>query len=84
MSNRREQRTRTPGQIREQMAGAERLAPGVWLDREGYVHFSVPEILAHLGLPDTPDTRALVNRMAAETIAKVAPESVIVETEIEN
>jgi hypothetical protein len=84
MSHRREHRTLTPAQVREQMAGAQRLGPGVWLDRQGYVHFSVPEILKHLGLPDTPEHRDLVNRTAAEMIATLAPDAVIVENELEN
>jgi hypothetical protein len=74
----------TRAQVRDQMAGAQQLAPGVWRDRAGYVHFSVPEILAHLGLPDTPATRDLVNRIAAETIARVAPDATIIENELES
>jgi len=54
-----EQRTITPEQATEQMRGAQRVAPGIWIDREGYVHISVPELLAHFGWPDTPENRAI-------------------------
>jgi hypothetical protein len=38
------------------------VAPGVWEDGNGHLHFSIPEIHDFLGLPSTPneieDTRA--------------------------
>ena len=34
-----------------------KIAPGVYEDAGGAVHFSVPELLAHLHIPDTPENR---------------------------
>ena len=31
------------------------LAPGMWLDMDDQLHFSIPDILKHLGLPNTPE-----------------------------
>lgn len=84
MSNRRIQRTLTPAQAAEKLEGSRRLMPGVWLDREGYVHFSMPEILKELGLPDTPESRAFVNEQLSEMLGALSPDAVIVETELEN
>lgn len=46
----------------EQQQGGEYLAPGVWIDREGALHFSVPDILEHLGLPNTDAGRESARR----------------------
>lgn len=49
------------------------LAPGIWLDADDVLHFAIPEILAHLGLPDTPDDRALAGAVIVKVMARLAP-----------
>lgn len=40
------------------------IAPGIWIDGNDNVHFAVPEILAHLNVPDTPENREIVAEIA--------------------
>lgn len=55
----------TPQEMDAQRAGSTRLAPGVWVDADGDVHFSVPELLAMVDLEDTPANREEVAQMVA-------------------
>jgi hypothetical protein len=36
--------------------------PGVWIDDDGGMHFSVPDLLKHFGWPDDAEHRALVEQ----------------------
>ncbi len=74
--------TLTPQQVRESKAGAEVLSPGVWIDRRGGLHFSLPEILRELGLPDTPADREMLTQMIVEMMARVSPGAPIIETDV--
>ena len=47
-------------EIDQQFIGSTRVAPGIWLDAHGAVHFSVPELLALINLEDTPGNRSAV------------------------
>jgi len=58
----------TPAEIADQQVGAERLAPGVWRDRAGGIHFSIPELLAEFELEDTPENQRAVVAILLETI----------------
>lgn len=58
--------------------------PGVWEDMDGGLHFSLPDILAHLKLPDTPENRAQFTEVLREMMAKVNPQAKIIERETEN
>lgn len=78
---RREHRTFTPQQAREIRVGGEYLGPGVWVDRHGMMHFSVPEILQHFGLPDTPEQREHATRELGDLLAEFAPDAQIIETD---
>jgi hypothetical protein len=42
------------------LPGSRRVAPGIWIDRWGDVHFSVPELLALFALEDTVENREQV------------------------
>ena len=64
-----EVRQLTPHEIEEQYRGAVRLAPGIWLDARGDVHWSVPELLALVDLEDTPENREAVAAIA-ENVAR--------------
>lgn len=66
-------RTLTPQQVAAQQVGSRRVAPGIWLDANGDVHFSVPELLALVDLADTPENREAVVEMAIETFRAQNP-----------
>ena len=76
-----EQRKVGAGEIDRQRAGGQTLGPGVWIDRKGDLHFSVPDVLAFLGVEDTSDNRALFQQIVREQIAERSPDATIVEQE---
>lgn len=61
-------RTVTPREFSDQQQGHTRIAPGIWIDRDGDVHYSIPELLALVQLPDTPANRAQVAEMIARDL----------------
>jgi hypothetical protein len=63
----------TPDQIADQQRGSTRIAPGIWQDRDGAIHFSITELLAMVQLEDTPAHRAEVERMIRAQLAQYAP-----------
>jgi len=70
----------TPGQMsskRDQLG--RRIAPGIWQDVEGNPHFSIPELLALVGLPDTPEHHDRLKASLRELLASEMPEAKIVE-----
>jgi hypothetical protein len=52
------------------------LGPGVWVDTDGGLHFSAPEIMAHFGLPDTEESRT----QCMELLQEQLPEGAIIIT----
>lgn len=77
----REHRMLTPEEVRKSKVGALVIAPGIWIDRHQGVHFSIPDILQHLGLPDTPEDRLLATRAIDDMLAEVAPGTQVVLTD---
>jgi hypothetical protein len=55
--------------------------PGVWEDQDGALHFSLPDILAHLGLADTPENQAMAEQVLRELLAKDSPRTEIIKRE---
>lgn len=53
------------------------LAPGIWEDQTGKAHFSIPEMLAHVGLEDTPENREQAKLMFVELMKKFHPNTEI-------
>jgi len=51
--------------------GGRRLAPGFWLDRDGALHVSVPELRALVNLPETPEERAVLADVIDDLIEKI-------------
>lgn len=49
----------TEEQRQRMVAGGTRIAPGIWEDKAGDIHFSVPELLEWFGWPDDDQHRAL-------------------------
>ena len=76
-----QRRTVTPAQVEDQRRGSTRIAPGIWQDRHGGIHFSVPELLALVELSDTPEHREAVVRMVREQFeaAGGAPNALIIQ-----
>ena len=77
-------RTVTPDQVKDMLAGARRLGPGVWADRDGAIHFSVPELLRAFGWPDDAKHRLLVHQVIRTTMAERYPDVPITELELES
>jgi len=68
----------TPAEIEDQRRGSTRIAPGLWRDRHGHLHVSIPELLALVELEDTPANRAEVERIAREAWSRNVPGAIIV------
>jgi hypothetical protein len=77
-------RTVTPREIAAQRRGSTRIAPGIWIDAEGHGHISIPELLAMVDLPDTPDHRERVAELAEHVIRRVHPDATIVRQDPES
>lgn len=59
----------------------QRLAPGVWVDKEGAVHFSILEILSFFKVKDTAENRDKLTAMIREQLLESDPNMTIVERE---
>jgi hypothetical protein len=57
------------------------LAPGFWEDTDGAVHISIPDVLAHFGLEDTPENRSLAVSYIRGGLAEMAPTAKTIETD---
>jgi hypothetical protein len=49
-----------------------RYGPGIWEDTEGALHFSLPDILSHFGLEDTPENEAWLQEQMVALVRKNA------------
>lgn len=58
-----------------------RILPGLWFDMEDNAHFSIPEILAHLGMPDTPENHVLMRKAINDVIKREQPDAKIINRE---
>lgn len=74
----REHRSLTPSQVRRQQQAGEYLMPGVWIDREGGLHFSIPEILKAEGIADTPEAREHATRIFEELLRELQPQATVI------
>ena len=61
--------------------GGHYLAPGIWVDRAGGLHFSIPELLALFGWPDDATHRAIVLQAVRDVAARQAPDCELIEAE---
>lgn len=71
----------TRGEVLEQRIGATYIAPGIWRDRNGGIHYSVPELLEIVELPDTPENRAAVAALVRRTLEAQGASLVILQEE---
>jgi len=55
------------------------IAPGIWEDTAGGIHYNVPELLALFDLPDTPEDRARAMASIKDTLSKQVPWTKIIE-----
>lgn len=69
----------TPQQARQQRQGGEYLAPGIWVDRHGGLHFSLPEILAFFQVEDTPENQDRLKGLMREVFGRECPDATLVE-----
>lgn len=74
----REHRSLTHTQIVRQQQSGMYLMPGVWIDREGGLHFSIPEILKAEGIADTPEAREHATRLFEEMLREQQPQATLI------
>ena len=55
------------------------LPRGLWVDKNGDPHFSIPDVLAEMGLPHTLENVAACREALEETIRSVRPDVQIVQ-----
>lgn len=53
----------------------EQLAPGLWVDANGQLHVSVPDLLKALELEDTPDNREMAQQTLIEAVKLHVPDA---------
>lgn len=56
----------------------ERIAPGIWRDANGDIHWSIPELLAMVEFEDTPENQAQVEKMLEDLMRKENPDVKII------
>jgi len=66
-------RTVTEAEKAAQRRGGTRIAPGIWADAAGDLHFSVPELLAAFGWPDDAEHRASVEQVIEDVLRRQYP-----------
>jgi hypothetical protein len=67
----------------EQLEGATPIASGIWLDRAGDVHFSIPELLELFEIADTPANQEICREIVEAVIRNHDPRIPIVRQELE-
>jgi hypothetical protein len=55
------------------------LFPGCWIDGNGDAHFSIPEIHAIFGLPDTTEDRVETMQMLSSILKAQLPDAELIE-----
>ena len=60
---------------------SKRIAPGIWQDAEGNFHHSTRELLAMVGLEDTPENRDALKRLITQVLKQHNPNVTIIERE---
>lgn len=73
-----ERRQVGPHEQDHQRVGSTRIAPGVWVDRAGGLHFSLPELLALMNVEDTPANRAELEQYVRDVLAVECPDAKVV------
>ena len=73
----------TPDEIADQQRGSTRLGPGLWRDRHGHLHVSLPELLIAFELEDTWANRTAVERIVREHWAAARPDVTLIRQEPE-
>lgn len=68
-------------ELANQRRGSTQLGPGVWVDRGGAMHFSVPDLLEYFGEPNTPENRERMTAMIRQTFEAQAPAATLIEQE---
>lgn len=69
----------TAAEIADQQRDAVRIAPGIWRDRDGNIHWSIVELLAEFGLEDKPEHRAAVLQILQAMVEEAGVAEVIVQ-----
>lgn len=59
----------------------QRIAPGVWVDRNEALHFSIPELLTAFHLPNTKENRNMMADEIKKIVHSESPGTLLVERE---
>jgi len=76
----REVRPMTPAEIDTMREGGTRLAPGIWKDGEGNLHFSIPELLQFFGWPNDPLHEEIARAIIISALEQQYPDTTVIET----
>lgn len=76
-----ERRSISQQEADDQKEGSTRIATGIWVDRTGHVHFSIPELLAMVDLEDTEQNRKAVLEIAIKTLQAKSHDIVVQDVE---
>lgn len=60
---------------RPRPGGNVRLAPGFWVDADGALHVSIPELLEVFGLPDTEENRTALLARVEQQMHELLPDA---------
>ena len=55
------------------------LGPGIWEDMDGAVHFSLPEILAHMGVENTLKNQEQLREVVRVYLLKHSPAAKVID-----
>jgi hypothetical protein len=55
----------------------ERVAPGIWIDQNGDLHFSIPELLDLYDLPHTKENFDRMKQVCAQVVRQRHPKAII-------
>ena len=58
-----------------------RIAPGIWEDKEGTIHWSLTELMSLFELEDTPENRVRVTDILKRVMLETNPQATIIERE---
>jgi len=55
-----------------QAVGRRKIGPGIYVDKGSEIHVMAPELLEHLGIPDTPETEDGVAEACKQIAAQLS------------
>lgn len=66
----------------QQLSGSTRIATGIWRDRDGCVHISVPELLELFDIADTPENRERCVQTVQQALLDEHPDAILIRQDL--